>query len=598
MENLNPDKQARYYDPQEYARIANIRNGFERQKALDEFVAEGKAAGVIGIKSMFAEYVKGRQGGQLTASNATDFAEQPMELRTGVWEAKDTGIVKRDAYGGEIIACTHPIMPVLRLRNIDTGREQMVIAFRRGKAWQNTVVPKSVMASANQIIQLADNGIGVTSETAKHLVSYLHDVETLNYDEIPTMRSVSRLGHAGSEFIPYTEDIVFDGEASYKTLFGSVTEHGNEAEWLAMMRRLRKDSIAAHIIIAAAFASVLVEPLGSLPFFVHLWGSESGTGKTVALMAAASVWGNPAIGKYIQTFHSTTVGHERLAAFLNSLPVIIDELQLAGVDSKGEKVFNVYRLAEGVGKSRGNKTGGFDSTPTWANTILTSGETPIVGEHAAAGIRNRVIEIECTLGDKIIRDGHGTAAVLRENYGWGGRKFVAGLYVDEARALYDCYVRQLEQKASDKQIMAAAVLLVADELATNLLFQDGLALTAEQMAAFLQTDEQVDINQRAYDYLCGWVATNSAAFAQDGKQRECYGVLEDDGIEGEHDIAYIIKTVMREVLSKAGYNYKSVQAWMANRGLLQMRGRNYTVQKRINGVLSDCYKVQLAHDIV
>lgn len=592
----NLDEQARFYDPAEYARIASIRNGFERQKALDAFVREGKAAGVIGIKQLFAEYVKGKQGGQLTASNATDFDSQPMELRTGVWEATDTGILKRDAYGVEIVACTHPIMPIMRLRNIDTGKEQMILAFRRGREWRNAVVPKSVMASANAIIQLADDGIGVTSETAKHLVSYLHDVETLNYDEIPIMRSVSRLGYAGDAFIPYTDGIIFDGEASYKTLFNSVTQSGSPQEWLRVMRQLRKDSLAAHIIIAASFASVLVEPLGSLPFFVHLWGSESGTGKTVALMAAASVWGNPAIGKYIQTFHSTTVGHERLAAFLNSLPVIIDELQLAGVDSKGEKTFNVYRLAEGVGKSRGNRTGGFDRTPTWANTILTSGETPIVGENAAAGIRNRVIEIECTLGNKVVKDGHATAATLKQNYGWGGKAFVEALDIETARRSYDCYVRQLEQKASDKQIMAAAVLLVADELATRLLFKDGLALTADQMASFLQTDAEIDVNQRAYDFICGWVAQNSAMFQTDNRQRECYGLLEDDAVGGEFDTVYIIKAVLRDVLQRNGYSYKSVQAWMASRGLLQKRGGNYTVQKRLNGVLTECYKIQLAHD--
>ena len=591
-----PDEQERFYDAAEYERILNIRNGFERQKALDAFVREGKAAGVIGIKQMFAKYVKGKQGGQLTASNATDFDSQPMELRTGAWEATDTGILKRDAYGGEVLACTHPIMPIMRLRNIDTGKEQMILSYRRGREWQNAVVPKSVMASANAIIQLADDGIGVTSETAKHLVSYLHDVETLNYDEIPTMRSVSRLGYAGDAFIPYTDGIIFDGEASYKTLFNSVTQSGEPQEWLRVMRQLRKDSLAAHIIIAASFASVLVEPLGSLPFFVHLWGSESGTGKTVALMAAASVWGNPAIGKYIQTFHSTTVGHERLAAFLNSLPVIIDELQLAGVDNKGEKTFNVYRLAEGVGKSRGNRTGGFDRTPTWANTILTSGETPIVGENAAAGIRNRVIEIECTLGNKVVQDGHGTAAALRQNFGWGGKVFVEALDIATARQLYDCYVRQLEDNASDKQVMAAAVLLVADELATQLLFKDGLALTAEQMAAFLQTDAEIDVNQRAYDFICGWVAQNSSIFQADNKQRECYGLLEDDTVGGEFDTVYVIKTVLRDVLQRNGYSYKSVQAWMVSRGYLQKRGGNYTVQKRLNGVLTECYKIQLAHD--
>lgn len=540
---------------------------------------------------MFADYVKQANGGKLYAENVTAFEGQPLELRVGDWIADDTGIYRRNAFGDLVQACSHPIMPVMRLRNIDTGKEQMVIAFRRGRAWQNTIVPKSTLASANAVIQLADNGIGVTSESARHLVSFLHDAETRNYDEIPTRVSVSRLGHVGDMFSPYADGLVFDGEASYKTLFNAVSTAGDQDTWLRLMRKLRKDSIAARILIAASFASPLVEPLGSLPFFVHLWGSESGTGKTVALMAAASVWGDPAIGKYVQTFHATTVGHERLAAFLNSLPVIIDELQLAGVDAKGEKVFNVYRLAEGVGKSRGNRQGGFDRTPTWNNTILTSGETPIIGEHAAAGIRNRVIEIECTLGAKIVQNGHETAATLRQNYGWGGRAFVEGIDAERARSLYTGFVKQLEQCASDKQIMAAAVILVADTLATELLFKDGAALTAAELANFLQTDADVDVNQRAYDFVCGWVAQNSAAFKTGARER--YGELVANDIEDDYDTAYIIKTVLRELLQRNGYNYKSFQAWLAQRDLLQTRGRNYTVTKRIDGVLTECYKIAL-----
>lgn len=582
----------RFYDPAEYARISQISNSFERQKALDAFAKEGKAAGVIGIKKMYADYVKGQnKTGTLLASNATNFDGQPVELLTGEWIADDTGIYKHDAYGGLVCACAHPIMPVMRLRNIDTTKEQMVIAFRRGRVWQNTIVSKSTLASATQVISLADNGIAVTSETAKYLVSYLSDIENLNYEDIPTRKSVSRLGYVGEEFSPYAEGLVFDGEASYRTLFNAVQSSGSEEAWLDVMRNLRAHSIAAKIIIAASFASALVEPLGSLPFFVHLWGSESGTGKTVALMAAASVWGDPAIGKYIQTFHSTVVGHERLAAFLNSLPVIIDELQLSGVDARGEKTFSVYRLAEGVGKSRGNRTGGFDTTPTWANTILTSGETPIVGEHAAAGIRNRVIEIECTLGAKIIENGHDTAAALRQNYGWGGEKFIAGLDVERAKSLYSGFVAALEACASDKQIMAAAVLLVADTLATELIFKDGAALTAETLGAFLQTDAEIDVNKRAYEFLCGWIAQTNSAFKDGAKER--YGVLESEDIEGDYDVAYIIANVYRDLMTRNGYSYKSAQAWMAQQGLLRMRGRNYTVQKRIDGVLSDCYRVTL-----
>lgn len=74
-------------------------------------------------------------------------------------------------------------------------------------------------------------------------------------------------------------------------------------------------------------------------------------------MLAASVWGNPMIGKYIKTFNATEVGHEKTAAFLNSLPMLIDELQLAR-DARGKIQFNVYALAQGVGRTRGTKSGG------------------------------------------------------------------------------------------------------------------------------------------------------------------------------------------------------------------------------------------------
>lgn len=581
----------KYQDKAEYARIAAITDPFDRQQALDAFVAEGKRHGVIGIRKLFSEYMRSQRKGA-PVSNVTAFDGQPIELQTREWTADDTGVWRRDGNGVEICACPHPIMPVQRLRNVDTGKEQMEIAFKRGAGWHRIIVPKSVLASASQIVSLADSGVAVTSETARALVAYLHDAENANYAEIPTKQSVSRLGYVAGVFSPYSMDMAFDGDAAYRSLYNAVTEHGSCAAWLDEMRKLRADSVAAKIIIAASFASALVEPLGSLPFFVHLWSSESGTGKTVALMAAASVWGNPAVGKYIQTFHSTVVGHERLAAFFNSLPVIIDELQLAATDSKGDKQFSVYHLAEGVGKARGNRQGGFDQTPTWCNTILTSGETPIVGDHAAAGFKNRVIEIECTLGSKIVKNGHSTAAALRNNYGWGGKAFMAGVDIDEARRLYEEYVGELEARAADKQIMAAGVLLVADALATRMLFKDGKALTVDELAAYLQRDEDIDVNRRAFDFVCNWIAQNGAAF-RDGCKGERLGMLESSTDTDTMGTAYIIKGAFRDALQRRGYNYKGVQAWMANEGHLAMRGRNYTVGKRIDGVSVDCYKITL-----
>ena len=73
------------------------------------------------------------------------------------------------------------------------------------------------IASQNLIVDLANHGIAVTSENARYLVRFLHDVENLNYDRIPEKKSVSRLGWIGAEgFSPYVEGLIFDGGEQFQ----------------------------------------------------------------------------------------------------------------------------------------------------------------------------------------------------------------------------------------------------------------------------------------------------------------------------------------------------------------------------------------------
>ena len=58
------------------------------------------------------------------------------------------------------------------------------------------------------------------------------------------------------------------------------------------MRKLRAEHGYGRLFLAASFASVVLEPCGLLPFFLHAWGGTE-TGKTVGLMIAASVWACP-----------------------------------------------------------------------------------------------------------------------------------------------------------------------------------------------------------------------------------------------------------------------------------------------------------------
>lgn len=544
--------------------------------------------GASGFKRMLKTYLESKKQNErmVYVDQVTEFTGQKLELDAGEWQADDFGVSRRGKFGEEI-ACPHPILPVERLVNIDTGVEKLKLAFCKGdRRWREVVADKKLLASNNSILELANMGIAVTSENSRALVHYISDLENLNYDLIPERKSVSRLGYIESEgFSPYVDGLIFDGDANFRHIFESIRSAGKRREWLELALSLRQGNVMARIVLAASFASVLVKPCGSLPFFVHLWGGESGTGKTVALMLAASVWGNPEMGRYIQTFNSTVVGREKLAAFLNHLPLIVDELQLAR-DGRGKLNFDVYALAEGVGRTRGNKNGGVDQTPTWQNCILTSGETPITGASSGAGAVNRVIEIECRTAHRIIEDGHATAGVLRKNYGFAGREFVEKLYQEDnaqlAAELYKKHFRVLsENDTTEKQAMAAAVILTADELATDWLFQDGNAVTVQEISGFLASRAAVSSGRRGYEYFCDWAAQNANRLRQDNEQGDVYGVISGAQV-------CIIRKVFNQVAEEAGFSPAALLSYLKEENLIETRGRAMTCSRRINGVRTEC----------
>jgi hypothetical protein len=478
-------------------------------------------------------------------------------------------------------------MPIERLVNIDTGEEKLKLAFRKGTVWRSIIVDKKILASANKVTDLAGVGIAVTSQNAKLFIEYISDLENLNYDRIPERKSIGRLGYIeGEGFSPYVDGLTFDGDAQFAAMFHTVCAKGDREKWLAIAREARSMSITAKIVLAASFASALLEPLNSLPFFVHLWGVDSGTGKTVALMVAASVWGNPAIGAYVKTFDATVVGMEKTAAFLNNLPLCLDELQLSK-DSRGQSNFDVYKLAQGVGRTRGNRGGGVDITPTWHNCILTTGESPLTGQSAGAGAINRVIDIECRSTQAVITDGMRVSGIVKRNYGFAGQEFVDALYksgvIDKVTDRYQEIFRTLsERDTTEKQAMAAAAIVTADELACQWIFKGERPMTIDEISEFLASKATVSAGDRGYKYLCDWVSQNSARLCGKSETVEVLGVLEDNR-------AYIIRSVFLKVLQDAGYSSTAIISYLKQNRLIEVRGRKSTKAKRINGIPTECF---------
>ena len=546
-------------------------NKFILQILLQQIKAQASKVGVKAFVSVWNSYLESKKQQEgIQEERATSFDDQPLELYSGEYLCNDDGVTIQDRFGFDYVVCRHPILPVKRLTNIDDGEERMEIMYRkgRGKPWRSIVVQKSIIASSTQILQLAAYGVSVTSENAKALSSYLFAMEELNYDQLPEQYSTSRLGWVLSKsFSPYVDGLAFDGEMYYKGIFNAVKPTGSRDKWVDAMRKVRAEKSIGRIFLAASFASVILEPCGLLPFFVHAWGG-AGFGKTVSLMIAASVWASPRMGEYITTFNSTDVGQEMVASFLNNLPLCMDEMQIQAASGVTDYDKIIYKLCQGTGRLRGAKQGGIREITRWRNCILTTGETPIVRANSAKGATIRVIEFECT--SKVYSDLIGLVALINENYGHAGKEFVEyiqqeGMFEKVAEIQKEYYHQLLDNKEmDDKQAGSASAILAADAIATELIFKDGNALTVQDLEACMVKESEANANARALEYVYELVSRNPLRFHPDGNgewRGEVWGKTDDEYI-------YIVKSVFDREMQTAGYSSTAFLAWAKREGLL------------------------------
>ena len=591
MKPLNDYDKASIVSRELIEEIFEEEDEIERSYMIADCSLRAKDLGVLAIfKKLISERSKiqreinkaaSRQGSFQQSQNMTDFAipsDKPYtNMLCGSWVANENGIVSYNVMGLEQRACHHPILPVKRLRNIETGEEFIVLAYKRDYCWYEKNVSKEKIASVSEIVKLSKYGISVTSENAKHLIKYLNDVENMNTNEIELVTSTGKLGWHGNEFVPFDSNIVFDRDESCKDLFKSIHTKGSEEAWLKCVRGIRSDNrMETKLLLAASFASVLVKIIGCLPFFVDLWGETEG-GKSVTLMLAASVWANPDESQYIGDYKSTDVALEVRADVLNNLPVLLDDTSNATKKIVDDFENIIYRLCSGKGKSRSNKDLGTNRENNWKNCFITNGERPLSGYVNQGGAINRIIEVEA--GNNIFKNPQKTVDILKANYGFAGRRFVGivrEIGKDEIKRMYDEICEELfQQDKMQKQAMSLACILLADKIATERIFEDGQYISMEDAKKCLIDRTELSENERCYRYLLDQVAMNSFRFT-DECQTERWGTV--DG-----DYAVIYPTVFERLCRAEGYSKKSFVSWAAKKDIVQVDSKGHPKVRKIAG---------------
>lgn len=519
-------------------------------------------------------------------------------FQTGRWTVAETGVTAQ-AFREIIVASRYPLIISKRLINKETGKSKLEITWWINRIQKSITVDRSNAMSNSKIVALADYDFPATSETSRALVSYLSDFESLNIGLIPTEISTSKFGWADDAFVPYTDKIIFDGNSSFKALVESVVRAGSYETWLSIVSRIRKSGRKEPLVyMAASFGSVLLKLINIAPFIVNLYGSTS-KGKTVSLMMAASIWANPTGRGYIAESTSTANSLEIRQGILNNLPLMIDDLSKIRDNDREKFIDLIYMLCAGGGKNRLNRNIEMRDTPTWDNIILTNIERPLTDETMQGGAINRVLDFEIQPGD-IFEPGVGNEVVtiLSENYGFAGVEFVKCIQFLGRDSIPDLVkgheqkIREAAAKAGerkeDKQVTPLAVLMLADEIAEQMIFKDGIRLDMEYCLANIKSREQVSEMQRAYEHFLDACSINRSKFESDFG--DVWGIWQEFYV-------FIIPSALEKISKEYNFSMKQFLSWCSEQGLLNYENDGRKTKRIVIGSKRiRCYAIRTDYE--
>lgn len=370
--------------------------------------------------------------------------------------------------------------PVLEFQDRDGRPRQEIIPFRL-----------FLGDGSDGVKQLADCGLAI--EPGRDAIDGLKQfIASARPDK--RARLVDATGwHGGAYLFPdgalgdTAETLVYRGS---KRALGVFIPRGKLRDWQDQIAALAVDNPRLMFTLSTAFVGPLLKPCGGASSAFH-WTGDSSLGKSGALHAAGSVWGNPA--GTVNSWRSTDNSLEYVAAQFNDGLLILDEIK--EVDPKQAGAIS-YMLGNSKGKNRAHHAGGLREAITWRIAMLSSGEIGLADHLASAGQKThagqavRFIELPADAGPGFygmwntlhhLPDGRGFTdhlkAAAAKHYGTAGRAFISAL-IDHLpdvsatvqkleRVFFDAFVPADAGGQVRRVAGAFALVAAAGELATE-----------------------------------------------------------------------------------------------------------------------------------
>lgn len=362
----------------------------------------------------------------------TDRLIDGERLRAGVWfhTVDKQGDPKN-------VFVSSPVIPVAVTSN-DGGDFGRLVRFTDTfGTWREWALPMSMLKGNGEELrgEFLSRGAYIDPDAHRLFNRYL-------MANIPRRRMIAATvtGWQSDKLFILPRQNIGEGDAIYQSEAYNTDDYGEAGSldgWRKTIGTWCQDNPLLMLGVCTALAGPLLKHVKRQGAGFHIQG-DSSTGKTTALSAGASVWGDP--DQFRRTWRATCNGLEGVASQRNDTALMLDEIGEATGKDVGD---TVYMLANGTGKSRANRKGGERKARRWRVMLLSSGERSLErhmeesGKRTQAGQETRLINVSAhrihgawdTLHG--FKDGREMSDAIQraagEHYGHAGPAFIRAL---------------------------------------------------------------------------------------------------------------------------------------------------------------------------
>jgi hypothetical protein len=291
----------------------------------------------------------------------------------------------------------------------ENGDHFVLMYASRSSGFVDIKLPQKCVASPDETIKFLMNKNIVASfgrGNDKNLFDYVRaSVEKLSMEKNPIVIPQSygwqeddTYVFAGSIYAKDSEPIAVPMQG-LENIVANTKPTGELDKWVKVINMMIRRKMWDHLTIMLFGAGApLMRFTGLYGMTVHCASSESGTGKSLALDTAASVWGHPV--HYRTGSGTSAVAMQQRLGLLRSNPLITDEITTNNrVDFEWFPAF-LFSMSEGRGKERMESGANKErlNLSIWQTIAIMSSNRPAVDymtgarQHSSEGELRRLLE--------------------------------------------------------------------------------------------------------------------------------------------------------------------------------------------------------------